>query len=186
MKRKYAEGGLTGGTGDVSPQWMSFLATQSAADTTTTATQAIPVQRLQTRGAAQVMEVLKVLFFNTGLPASASATETLDDISCFLSTSSFGTTNTTFQEPRVFAGMNTYSRSAFTAAGTYWSTDSRLRPEFDCTDGAGHGVLVATDNIYAQVQSTATGNTNSVAVKILYRWKNVGMTEYVGIVASQQ
>ncbi len=132
------------------------------------------------------MEILKVYFLTTGLPASASATETLDDISCFLSTTSFGTTNTTFQEPRVFAATNTYSRSAFTAAGTYFAFDSRLRPVFDCTDGAGHGVLIATDNIFAQVQSTATGNSNSVAIKILYRWKNVGLQEYIGLVQSQQ
>ena len=185
MKRR-RDGTLTGGTGDVSPQWMSFVATQSAADTTTTTTQAIPVQRLPTGGKAQVMEVLKVWFASTQLPASASAAETTDLLECFLSTSSFGTTNTSLSEPRVFAADGISSRSAFTAAGTYFSQLQPSVRQYDLTDGAGHGVLIATDNIFAQVSSTATGNTNLFRIKILYRWKNIPLQEYIGIVASQQ
>lgn len=184
MKRARTET-LTGGTGDVSPQWMSFSATQSAADTTTTITQAIPVQRLQTRGLAQVMEVLRVTFDHASFPANASTTEALDTLDTFLSTASFGTTNTTWSEPRVFAGFNEYSRGAFTAGGTYNYVASRFST-IDLTDGAGHGLLIATDNIFAQVQSSGTGAANQVHIKILYRWKNVPMVEYVGIVQSQQ
>lgn len=186
MRREGGEGGLlTGGTGDVSPQWLSFSAAQSAADTTTTATQAIPVQRLPQSGRAQVLEILKVVFNTTALPASASATETIDSINVFISTTSFGTTATNAAEPRVFAYDAVANRSAFTAAGTYMASLPQIR-FFDCTDGAGHGVLVATDNIYAQVSSSGTGNTNTANIKILYRWKNVGLQEYIGLVQSQQ
>lgn len=189
MKRRRGEGegSLTGGTGDVSPQWMTFSAVQSGADTTTTTAQAIPVQRLPQSGRAQVLEVLKVAFFSsTNLPASASATETTDSITTMISTKSFGTTNTTFSEPTVFAADSIQSRSAFTAAGTYFvilPTSPRI---YDLTDGGGHGVIIATDNIYAQVQSSGTGATNTVHIKLLYRWKNVGLSEYIGIVQSQQ
>lgn len=178
-------GTLTGGTGDVSPQWMSFSATQSAADTTTTVTQAIPVQRMPTSGKAQVMEVLRVVFEHTAFPAVASATEALDAITAYLSTASFGTTNTTWAEPRVFAGMAKYDRGAFTAAGTYAFVDNR-HASMDLTDTAGHGVLIATDNIFLQVQSSGTGAANVVACKVLYRWKHVALQEYIGIVQSQQ
>lgn len=185
MKRSRAGGSLTGGTGDVSPQWLSFSATQSGADATTTTTQSIPVQRQNNRGIAQVMEVLKVIFNTTALPASATVTETLDAINVFLTTTSFGTTPTTASEPRVFAFSAQASRSAFTAGGTYFTAIPQIQ-EFNCNDGAGHGILVATDNIFAQVSSTATGNTNTAHIKIMYRWKNVSLQEYIGIVQSQQ
>jgi len=185
MKR--ARGGtLTGGTGDVSPQWMTFTQTQSAADTTTSTTQAIPVQRLQTAGKAQVMEVLKVAIIPTQLPAFASAAEVADAQSIMFSTANFGTTATTFGEPRVFAGFSFSQRGAFTAAGTYGMTQIPFPLVLDTTDGAGHGVLIATDNIFVQNSSSGTGAANVTQCKILYRWKNVTMTEYVGIVQSQQ
>jgi len=186
MKRGRGGGILTGGTGDVSPQFLSFRATQSAADTTTTTTQAIPTQRLPDQGKAQVMEVLKIFFIGTNLPTIASATETQDQISVFLSTTSFGTTNTTFQESRVFAGFINSQRGAFTAAGTYAMTQTPYPHVIDTSDGAGHGVLIATDNIFAQVQSVGTGATNVADLKLLYRWKNVSLQEYIGIVQSQQ
>jgi len=130
------------------------------------------------------MEVLKFFWQHTALPASASATETLDSINCFLSTSSFGTTATSVAEPRVFAFFSDTQRSAFTAAGTYMSQMATTGMQ-DLTDGDGHGILIATDNIFAQVTSTATGNANAVNIKLLYRWKNVSLSEYIGIVQSQ-
>lgn len=185
MKRRRGEGTLTGGTGDVSPQWMTFAATQSAADTTTTTTQTIPVQRLPHGEMAQVMEVLKVYIERPQVVAIASATEASDNYNIFLSTTSFGTTATTFREPRVFAADMHVILGAFTAAGTY-GLDSVRTVLYDLTDGAGHGVLIATDNIFAQVVTSGTSAANTYGIKLLYRWKNVSLQEYIGIVQSQQ
>lgn len=179
-------GSLTGGTGDVNPQYATINAVESAADTTTTTTTPIPIQRLQNKGRAMVLEVLKIFIDFNALPAIASAAETIRSISVFLSTTSFGTTNATWADPRVFAYCTIANRGAFTAAGSFWGTLPTLPYLFDLTDSAGHGLLVATDNIFTQVQSVATGAVQSVRVKILYRWKDVSITEYVGIVQSQQ
>ena len=185
MSKRSRGGSLTGGTGDVSPQWMSFVATQSAADTTTTTTQAIPVQRQNNRGLAQVLEVLKVYVERPAIVSGASATEASDSYAVLLSTTSFGTTATTTSEPRVFMADTFQAQFAFTAAGTYYVIHPRTII-YDITDGAGHGVLIATDNIFAQVVTSTTGATNSYRIKILYRWKNVSLQEYIGIVQSQQ
>jgi hypothetical protein len=56
----------------------------------------------------------------------------------------------------------------------------------DLTDNAGHGILIATDSIYGQVNSANTATTNTVYFKLLYRFKEVNLIEYVGIVQSQQ
>jgi len=80
---------------------------------------------------------------------------------------------------------NKLVRGAFTAGGsTYWFEQEPFRHTL--SDSAGHGVLIATDNIYVQIKSQNTVSTNDVRLKIFYRWKNVGLQEYIGIVQSQQ
>jgi len=65
---------LTGGTGDVNPQYISVALNQSAADSTNTFALNIPVQRLPTGGKAQVMEVLKVSYESANFPGGGAAT----------------------------------------------------------------------------------------------------------------
>lgn len=51
----------------------------------------------------------------------------------------------------------------------------------DLTDGAGHGLIVATPNIFLAVDSNNTGAQNDANVRVAYRFKNVGLQEYVGL-----
>ena len=184
MKR--ARDSLTGGTKDVSPQWLSFATLQTAADTTTTISQAIPRQFLQQgQKMVQVMEVLKVIFDFPSFNAIASAAESSDSMSIMLSTTSFLTTGVSWSEPRVFAGWRVARLGAFTAAGSYGYAEPRM-VVVDTSDGAGHGILIATDNIFSQVVSAGTGQANNVSTKIMYRWKNIPIEEFVGLVQSQQ
>lgn len=53
---------LTGGTGDVNPQFLSFNITESGNDATTTLSVRLPVQRLPSSGKAMVLEVLAVKY----------------------------------------------------------------------------------------------------------------------------
>lgn len=166
---------LTGGTGDVNPQFLTFDVIQSGADTTTTEQVNLPIDRMSQKGGrAQIIEVLKV-FFQVDY-----ATEGDSRVSIYLSTSSFGTTNTNWAEPRVFA-MH-FEERFLVASGTF----QRDQPYcMDLTDGAGHGYLIATDSIYAQVSTSNSGAATLYRVKILYRWKNVSLSEYIGVVQSQ-
>lgn len=175
MYRKKGRDTLTGGTKDINPQYMHLTASQSAADTSTTTSFPIPIQRLQAAGRAQVLEVLKVLW---DVPQSSEADSALN---VFLTTSSFGTSAISYGNTRVIDSMQ--SRSFITTSGTIRDERPVIH---DLTDGAGHGFLVATDNVFIQVNSTTTGATNIVNCKILYRWKDVSVVEYVGIVQGQQ
>lgn len=63
----------------------------------------------------------------------------------------------------------------------------------DLTDGAGHGILIATDNVFLGAQqnialyTTPAGNySTTVFCNLLYRFKEVSLQEYIGIVQSQQ
>lgn len=99
MSKRMRKDTLTGGTGDVSPQFLTGLGTQSAADLTTSFAFAIPRQIISTNNNsfAQVMEVLKVFWWTSGnnnVDSNAQAT---------LSTVNFGQTPTDWGEPRTFA-----------------------------------------------------------------------------------
>lgn len=57
----------------------------------------------------------------------------------------------------------------------------------DLTDGAGHGTLVASDNIGFYVGITSAFPTTYLnTVRILYRFKAVNLEEYVTMLQSQQ
>lgn len=179
-KRRYSS--LTGGTGDINPQYMNLQVVQSAADTTTQAAQPIPVQRLQTAGRAQVMEVLKVIITTSYLNVAAAGA-TAHSLRVTLATKSGVSV---ISDPTTFAFVEKSNYNAFTAAGTSVLNQDQNPYIFDLTDGAGHGFLIGADQIYLNIQSTASGAVNYAYVKILYRWKDVSIQEYVGIVQSQQ
>jgi len=174
---------LTGGTNDVNPQFMNLSVTQSAADTFTQITTQIPIQRLATMGRAQVMEVLKVIFQSSDI-ITATAPLVTKSVQIALTTKSFGAA-VNLNEPTCFAIYQKGATNAFTAAGTGMIANEIEPYVLDLTDGAGHGFLVASDNIFLQASSVGTGVSNSGFVKILYRWKDVSVQEYVGIVQSQ-
>jgi len=56
----------------------------------------------------------------------------------------------------------------------------------DLTDGAGNGMLVATDRMFIYGGGAGNAVVGRYSAKILYRLVEVGITEYVGIVAQQQ
>lgn len=176
---------LTGGTGDVSPQLLGAIVTLSAANTFTQTTVPVPIQRYSAgRERALVMEVLKV-FFDLGEPdANPAAGGSLLAFSAYLSTSSQASFPT-MDNPVVFAFGQKVVRGAFTAAGTY-GTYASDPFTLDLTDGAGHGVLVATDNIFLGAVSSGFTAVSACSIKILYRFKEVTLAEYIGIVQSQQ
>lgn len=179
---------LTGGTDDVNPQYLSGNILLSGANTTTVASLQTPIVRVgsDNSGQATIMEVLKVFVeMPNNNTEGAAATSRSADFS--INTSDPGITSVVgLDSPRTIASFQAVVRNAFTAGGTgmlAWQVDPLV---WDLTDGAGHGVLVATDNIF--IQASTTGFTGAVVFryKILYRFKKVKLVEYIGIVQSQQ
>lgn len=174
MPKRARRDTLTGGTRDVNPQFMSGYIVQSGADATTTQEYQIPVQRLPDNGRAQVMEVLKV-FVQYPPP-----TEVDSSTHCVFGTRNYATADVQLNEPSLFAAFGQLFRITTTGA-----IQIRAYDMWDCTDGDGHGVLVATDKIFVQVKSAAETAARTYYWKILYRWKDIPLAEYIGIVQSQ-
>lgn len=185
-KRASAYGdSLTGGTGDVNPQWLSFKVTQSGADAITVLTLTLPVQRLPNGNRAMIMEILQIMM-DFPLMTTVAAAVGAYNIRVNVCTSNPGTAGTpTFDDPHVIAMCQKENVNSFTAAGTLYQVN--FEPQvINLDDGAGHGLLVATDNLFIQCSSVSTGVANVVSGKIKYRWKDVSLAEYIGIVQSQQ
>lgn len=187
MKRRRYANDLTGGTSDVNPQFLSASATQDVADTTASFQYQLPKAIQPAIGKATVVEILKVFCLLTN-PQDIGGAGAQQQQYCYahFSTANHGAVEAGLQAADVFTTFYRFQQGAFTALGTYGAFEPMMVQMHDLTDGAGHGVLVATDNFYVQVGSTATGVINAAYFKILYRYKMVPLIEYIGIVQSQQ
>jgi len=179
---------LTGGTDDVNPQYLSAAVTQTGTDAFTQLTLGTPIVRVGTdsSGSATIMEVLKV-YFDLPIPDTTAAAATLRSaIMCITTSSGTGTTITPFSDPKVLAQFRRDNVNAFTAGGTGVLQMEHGPHVMDLTDGAGHGVLVAVDNLFLECNTSGMSEAKTFRVKILYRFKKVKLVEYIGIVQSQQ
>lgn len=173
---------LTGGTGDVNAQYLTVAPVQTGADVSTVVQQPLPIPRFPTgKDRNLVMEFLGIQYYKTNqaFPLNTGVT---DLITVTTNPTVFGTTLAALQDGRLVSAWYNY-HNLITAAG-YLDVESENY--VDLTDEAGHGILVATDNLYFGVYSIASGAANQYVVKAKYRWKEVSLAEYIGIVQSQQ
>lgn len=180
---------LTGGTGDVNPQQFDLAITASAADTTTELNFPIPTYRLQnSSGRAWVMELLKVFW---DLSLTVLAADGSYGTFASLATSPTITIGPIFavkQLPQVVDWAQISEFVQFAAGSGTITSGTTIRPWIhDMTDGEGHGILIGTDRIFLRIQSTGTaqGVAMTGQATLYYRWKEVSLTEYIGIVQSQ-
>jgi len=155
---------LTGGTKDVNPQY--FRMKVSGAPAGVSSESAIPVQRLNNKNRSMVMEILDIQFL------SHHATTAGKKLHVGIATS-----KPPAGKPDPMQGYWVgLVQLAGTDVGSY---------ELDMTDRAGHGVLVAADKLFLYAFSDDANNSEVYAL-IKYRWKNVSLTEYIGIVQASQ
>jgi hypothetical protein len=182
MKRARNE--LTGGSGDVNPQSMSIRSKgQAVADDPTINSVGLPIPRLPiAKGRSIVMELLNVKFIINSFTVAAAAT---NGFYCNLTTNPNGITvaNDGTVDPRTIADW----RFSFITGAMNANSLFPMESFVDLTDKAGHGVLVATDSLSVNIATVNTGAQNFVIeTRIYYRFKDVGLEEYIGIVQSQQ
>jgi len=72
---------------------------------------------------------------------------------------------------------------AFTTGGSALSWDTLNTVDF--TDGNGNGLLIAVPELFAGIQGTSQGSVQRFQGMLLYRFKEVSIAEYVGILAGQ-
>lgn len=175
---------LTGGSGDVNPQILTVSPIQvGAADTSTVVQQPLPIPRFPTaQGRNLVMEFLAIDYYHLN-PNTVPGQTQVNLLTITTNPALQPNATAALQDARlVDAWLKMRSSPAVIAD----QIDLDVEGYQDLTDQAGHGILVAADNLYFGVYSAFTGVLNSYVVKLWYRWKDVSLTEYIGIVQSQQ
>lgn len=182
MKRR-GKDALTGGTKDVSPQLLTASLTMTAANTFTSGSIVMPQNKFQSaKDTAIVVECLKIFFNLAEADANPAAAGSVLVASATLSTRQL--TAILPGDSTVFGFCDKNIRGAFTAAGTYGT--AYFDPYcMDVTDGDGHGVLIATDQIFLAMNTIGYTAAGGVVMKMLYRFKEISLPEYIGIVQSQ-
>lgn len=178
---------LTGGTGDVNPQVLTFEVTQTGTDTTTVKQNPLPIPRFPTReGQNLVFELLWIDYYwvnaavvNNNASIGVLATVTTNPLVP-------ASAEEAMLDPRlVDAWYKTIFNFGPIGASTGFA-DINAENTQDMTDSAGHGVLIASDNLYFGLLTANTTQANKMIFKIGYRMKAVSLVEYIGIVQSQQ
>lgn len=181
-------GSLTGGTGDVKPQFMTLLTPVATGSSDySVARISLPQLVLGGEDTATIFEFLRVdWYINVYNQADAAGTAW-----AFLTTNtarvqdegaSLVTAFADLAEPGTFgmALVNTFT------TGTSGAFANTLPISVDLTDGNGNGILVATNSIFIVGGAAGDPVLSPFLAKVLYRQVNVGIREYVGIVASSQ
>lgn len=182
----------TGGTDDVRPQIMTFTQDQFTINTEQVDVFATPVPRSSfTKDMAQVMEILHVDFYFHLDPGTSMNTERFATLSTAIPANAVTGTLVTFPrvraaiaDPRTLAGVM-YTRTIIGPGTGDIVVETGYPLKVDLRDGAGHGVLVATDSLVLVFGGTLQSTTVACTLKIMYRMINIGIMEYIGIVQSQ-
>jgi len=164
---------LTGGTKDVNPQILacSLIIPAGSGSKCQVQEVALPVQRLNNRNRSMVMEVLSLQF----MPQGDDTHHIHFGLATSKPTSSSGILPI-LTDSNVFFEDRSYSETLNKApAGLFYTLH----------DGAGHGQLVAADKLYLFLYTTSA-EAMVLDCRITYRWKNVSLTEYIGIVQATQ
>lgn len=154
------------------PNYIHALITEAGADTF--GTLAVPTPRATVAGGTIVKELLWIDFFfpNVVLNGAESIIGQLVQ----------GTTPTallTFDDSQVIA-MKELKFNVFTSGAALTTNPYR----YNMQDSAGFGFLFAGETLHLSVDSTATGVTNLMQVKIAYRDVRVSIEELNGLVIS--
>jgi len=180
---------LTGGSGDVKPQMLARGITQATANTSFSLQIQLPVPRIVPQGGtnqvATIVEVLKVWFWY-----NATNDQQFQAWSWLSTTSLRGSGLTTITLAAEM--LNTFADPAIIAV---WSNNSKVTTSggvnnfypqmIDLTDGAGNGILVATDSLFFECNTDNSAQIDPFGFRMLYRTYEAGILEYVGIAQSQ-
>jgi len=176
MSKRQRVDRLTGGTRDVNPQTLGGKLTESAADTFTELEITVPVMRVgMPNNRAQVIEVLWVEFDSkAGLLNAAGET-----ISAQVTTST--KSDVVQLDDADLLANHSWQLNLLTSGASIMQQPFHL----DLSDGAGHGLIVATPSLFFGIKGTSTGVATQQSFRIGYRFKNVSLSEFIGLAIQQ-
>lgn len=168
---------LTGGTGDVNPQYLRYSVTESAANTFTQIEVQIPVLR-EMIGRGNMSQVIEVLGVEALIIGQDGAQASEQHHQCTLTTQA------------AMLPLSDADSLFRMSTGTFVSTNGGFSVDFvqsrNFTDQAGHGLIIATPSLFFSVQGVSETGALTVSGKILYRFKNISNREWMSQVLAHR
>lgn len=188
-RRSYgARDRLTGGTKDVNPQIVRLDCVMDVSDTTQSFEFSLPVSPVSqvTTSRANVIEVFRIYcWFHTPWTTPSNAAWHESSQVCAVTTRSHGTTDVHPADSDCIALFDKKYIGAFTAGGSMISEVSDPHV-MEFTDQQGHGLVIATDKLYVQLQNAdCNAMKTRCQLHVHYRYKAVNLYEYIGVVTGQ-
>ena len=159
---------------DVYPQYMSFSVTETTDNTYRNVRIQLPVAR---RPGAKKITVIELL--NVQVDNRAQSLTGAQNFFAALTFRDAGIVLPPLSDPNVFFWTE-IARAETTSGATMEEWPRKYRYD----TGGGRGFLIATDSIFAGVRSN-TGGVSTADYKLLYRFVEIGLEEYIGIVQQQ-
>lgn len=186
-KRGGSGGSVTGGTGDVKPQYMTLGgAIAAAVDDYRIDVFQVPVVRPRAQGeSATIMEILSLDWYLDPRDLLESSTTHFGYLASNTprtsgDTATLATMSEDLGDPRN-VGCAIRSANITTSGITLYTMPIHI----DLTDDNGNGFLWANDTITMVKGAIADTTVSETICKLKYRWVNVGLIEYLGIVQTQ-
>jgi hypothetical protein len=173
------------GRRDQYPQTFLVDLTQPSVDGAILATVNLPVPRIPTANKATILEISAIEYYFPIWVPSITTGQT-SHLMVIVSTDE-RTIDMTDPVPYISNGHTIDAVDLHihpgTAAAPLSSAIFPLRHELETKDG--HGVLVATDRLFISLDTINFPTATKAVVKVYYRYVEVSVQEYVGIIQSQ-
>lgn len=163
---------------DVNPQLLYVRVDQTVVNTFTQASVKTPITTQLPNGQALVMEILKVYITTTYMEIKAL---TAQDMSWGV----YGTSRSALDASRNDSYVNDGKviQQVYPRTAEGFVLESRKMVSYDLTDGNGNGMLHAGQDIFIGISTAGcnAGAFHTAEAKILYRLKQVGANELIGM-----
>jgi len=165
---------------DIFPNFLTGTLTQTAADTFNTVLVPTPIPRIQTTRGGNKATVMELLWWEINFPSIDLSPGTAN-ITAFLSIGTPPVVVLDFNNPRVVALIRLDSH--LTVQGAF-HTQQPYRYEMQSMDG--HGYLLAAESFHVSIFSLATNVINPIQWRLYYRFIDIPLSEFIGLVQSTQ
>jgi len=186
-KRRTSGGSVTGGTGDIKPQYLTVAVTAGAVDDYAVFAAAMPILRPQSSvDEATVVELLSCEYYlgvsnygdNTSIDFAFLTGNTERSSADTSTLASYGQDVT---RPQTF-GAVLRARGLSTSGAQVWQ-DPVI---YNFTDDNGNGMLFAGDLLNLVYGNVGGATAGECIAKVKYRFTRVPLIEFIGLVQQQQ
>ena len=170
----------------MNPQILHFAIMESAPNTFTCYEWRLPIMKVGTKSdRAQTMELIKI-FTIGNIPDCAVLPGAPAHVRIGMKWGGEPAAWPAFADPtQILLDWSASECTDTGAAGGHSAFAGSVRHCLDFTDGAGHGMILFVDRVWVYIEGAGNTNAKSVIVQLYFRFKNVGIYEFLSGLTAQ-